>query len=101
MKKLYNRVACAGVDVHYKFSTVTFRDGHTKVVGRQRLDHRDTDILRQRLSDWPKGLPVVMEASFGWAWLSDLMLKVGLEPHLSNCYKVEQMRKAPVLMKSW
>jgi len=41
-----------------------------------------------------------MEASFGWAWLSDLMLKIGLEPHLSNCYKVEQMRKARSTVKT-
>ncbi|GAF99182.1 unnamed protein product, partial [marine sediment metagenome] len=35
-----------------------------------------------------------MEASFGWGWLSDLMEEVGLQVRLSNCYKVEQMRKA-------
>jgi transposase len=35
-----------------------------------------------------------MEASFGWGWLSDVVEDAGLEVHLSNCYKVEQMRKA-------
>jgi transposase len=35
-----------------------------------------------------------MEASFGWAWLSDLMIEAGLKPLLSNCFKVEKMRKA-------
>ncbi len=39
-------------------------------------------------------MPVVLEGSFGWGWLSDEMVAAGLEVHLSNCYKVEQMRKA-------
>jgi hypothetical protein len=29
------------MDVHYKFSNVTFRDAGGKVVSRQRLDHPD------------------------------------------------------------
>ncbi len=36
MKKTYLNVACAGMDVHYKFSNVTFRDPSGKVVRRQR-----------------------------------------------------------------
>jgi transposase len=35
-----------------------------------------------------------MEASFGWGWLSDLMEAQGLDVRLSNCWKVEKMRKA-------
>lgn len=94
MKKIYLNVACAGMDVHYKFSNVTFRDPSGKVVCRQRLDHRHREELQERLNRWPKGIPVVMEASFGWGWLSDLLEEAGQEVQLSNCYKVEQMRKA-------
>jgi len=100
MKTSDSSIACAGMDVHYKFSNVTFRDQHGNVVSRQRLDHTDRQKLRRRLSQWPTGLPVVMEASFGWAWLSDMMLELSLEPHLSNCFKVEQMRKARGLVKT-
>jgi transposase len=82
-----------GLDVHYKFSTVTMRDAEGKVVRRERLDHPDREALRKRLAQWPKGVPAVVEASFGWGWLSDEMTAAGLEVHLSNCYKVEQMRK--------
>jgi transposase len=94
MKKPYASVACAGVDVHYKFSTVTFRDGAGRVVARERLEHADRAALRRQVGRWPKGMPVVLEASFGWGWLSDLLEEVGLEPRLSNCYKVERMREA-------
>jgi len=100
MKTSDSSIACAGMDVHYRFSNVTFRDQHGNVVSRQRLDHTDRQKLRRRLSQWPTGLPVVMEASFGWAWLSDMMLELSLEPHLSNCFKVEQMRKARGLVKT-
>jgi len=92
--KLYARVRAMGIDVHSKFSTVTMRDVHGRVVGRERLEHRDREALRQRLSRWPEDVRVVLEASFGWGWLADLMQEVGLRPELSNCYKVEQMRKA-------
>jgi transposase len=94
MKKLKPNVACAGMDVHYKFSNVTFRDADGKVVSRQRLEHPDRQKLRRRLSQWPSGIPVVMEASFGWGWLSDLLEEKGMNVDLSNCFKVEKMRKA-------
>lgn len=94
MKNMYSNVACGGMDVHYKFSTVTFRDKAGTVVRRERLEHRERDRLRDRIDRWPKGLPIVLEASFGWGWLSDLLDAAGLKPHLSNCYKLEQMRKA-------
>jgi transposase len=87
-------VSAIGLDVHYKFSSVTMRDEQGKVVARERLDHQDRAALRKRLAQWPKGVPAVLEASFGWGWLSDEMVAAGIDAQLSNCYKVEQMRKA-------
>lgn len=94
MKNQYDKVACGGCDVHYKSTNVTFRDKDGNVVHRETVQHANRDGLRWWLSQWPKGLPLVLEASFGWGWLSDEMLALGLKPQLSNCYKVEQMRKA-------
>ena len=88
------KVAAMGLDVHYKFSTVTMRDEQGRVVARERLEHTDRAALRRRLAEWPKGVPAVVEASFGWGWLSDELAAAGLDVQLSNCYKVEQMRKA-------
>ena len=53
MKKTNSNVACAGMDVHYKFSNVTFRDTSGRIVSRQWLDHRDRMQLQGRLSRWP------------------------------------------------
>jgi len=100
MKNQDGSVAYGGMDVHYKFSNVTLRDAGGAVVTRQRLDHRDREGLRRQLAQWPRGMVMVLEASFGWPWLSDEMRGAGLEPHLSNCYKVEQMRKARGLAKT-
>jgi transposase len=90
----YVNVACGGLDVHHEFSQVTMRNGSGQVELRERLEHRDRAALRRRLRGWPKGMPVVLEGSFGWDWLSDELVAAGLEVHLSNCYKLEQMRKA-------
>lgn len=94
MKNVYGSVEAVGMDVHYKFSTVTMRDARGKVVRRERLDHRDRPALRRKLQCWPTEAPIVLEASFGWGWLADLMQDAGLQPQLSNCYKLKQMRKA-------
>lgn len=94
MKNAYARVACGGMDVHYKFSQVSMRDAKGQLVRQERLDHRDRQRLRQVLARWPKQAPFVMEASFGWGWLADEMQAAGLQVALSNCYKLEQMRKA-------
>jgi transposase len=94
MKNVYSNVTCGGMDVHYKFSNVTFRDQEGRMVRRERLMHSDRGRLKERLRRWPRSLPIVLEASFGWGWLSDLLDEAGLDPQLSNCYKLEQMRKA-------
>lgn len=94
MKNVYGSVEAVGMDVHYKFSTVTMRDACGKVVRRERLAHRDRPALRQVLGRWPAEAPIVLEASFGWGWLADVMEDLGLQPQLSNCYKLKQMRKA-------
>jgi len=94
MKDVYASVRAGGMDVHYKSTTVTMRDANGRVVRREQLEHADRAKLRRVLSRWPAAAPMVMEASFGWGWLADLMKELGLRPQLSNCYKLEQMRKA-------
>ena len=53
MKNRYASVVCGGVDVHYKFSTVTFRDAAGRVVAREQLHHADREGLREQLARWP------------------------------------------------
>lgn len=89
-----------GLDSHRKFSKVTGRDAEGRVVWRQRLEHADRAALRARLRQWPEGVPVVLEGTFGWGWLSDELLAAGLAPHLASSSKVAAWRKARGIAKS-
>ena len=100
MRKQYASVAYGGMDVHLKFSQVTFRDPEGKVVCRERLEHLDREGLREQLRRWPRGIVMVLEASYGWGWLSDELAAAGLKPQLSNCYKVDRMREARGMAKT-
>ena len=94
MSRRYGSVAYGGLDVHQKFSAVTLRDEAGRVVVRERLEHEDRGRLRAQVGRWPRGTALVLEASFGWGWLSDELEAAGMEVHLSNCHKVEKMRQA-------
>lgn len=93
-------VSHIGLDAHKAFSKVTARNSENRIVWRQRLDHRDRNELREQLRSWPEGTPVVLEATFGWGWLSNELQFAGLNPHLANCGKVAAWRKARGLAKS-
>ena len=93
-------VSQIGLDAHRKFSMVSARDADGRVLWRERLRHEDRALLREAFSAWPKGVPVIMEATFGWGWLSDEVAAAGLEPHLASSTKVAAWRKARGLAKS-
>ncbi len=77
-----------GWDIHRKFSKVSLMEksaeGEIRVVERARLEHVDSDAMRQWLSRLPKGTPVAMEAAFGWPWVADMLDALGLDPHLGH-----------------
>jgi transposase len=87
------------MDCHKNFSRVTARDGQGKVLWRQRLEHRDRTVMRQQLQKWPK-VPVVLEGTFGWGWISDELSQAGQEPHLSSSRKVAGWREARGIAKN-
>lgn len=93
-------VSQIGMDAHRRFSMVTARDAEGRILWRERLRHEDRTRLREALAAWPKGVPVVLEATFGWGWLSDEVAAAGLEPHLASSTKVAAWRKARGLAKS-
>lgn len=93
------KVSHMGLDCHRNFSRVTARDDGGKVVWRQRLEHADRSRLRETLRGWPK-VPVVLEGTFGWGWMSDELEGAGQEPHLSSSRKVAAWREARGMAKS-
>jgi transposase len=89
-----------GLDVHRRFSTVAARNAEGKIAWRQRLDHQDREGLRRRLEDWPRGIPVILESSFGWEWVCEELERADLEPLLASSRKVAAWRTARGMAKS-
>jgi transposase len=93
------KVSHMGLDCHKNFSRVTARDEHGRVVWRGRLEHADRQQLKEKLASWPK-VPVVLEGTFGWGWISDELAEAGQDPHLANSRKVAAWRDARGKAKS-
>lgn len=88
-----------GLDIHRNFSQVSACGQEGQLLWRARLEHADRTALRAELAKWPK-VPVVLEGSFGWGWISDELLAVGAQPHLSSSRKVAAWRLARGIAKS-
>jgi transposase len=93
------KVSHMGLDCHKNFSRVTARDEQGRIVWRGRLEHGDRQQLRAKLASWPK-VPVVLEGTFGWGWISDELAAAGQEPHLANSRKTAGWRDARGMAKS-
>jgi transposase len=100
MKTTDRTAAMVGLDVHRRFSTVTARNAEGKIAWRQRLEHEDRDDFRKRLEDWPRGIPVILESSFGWEWMCEELEQAGLDPQLASSSKVAAWRNARGIAKS-
>ena len=98
--KMYHTVTQVGLDVHRKFSSASLRDASGKVVARERLEHIDRSKLRDRISQWPPNTPVILEATFGWGWLSDELQTLNMQPHLASSRKVAAWRDGRGIAKS-
>ncbi len=94
------KVSQIGLDVHRKFSIAAARDAEHKVVWRERLQHVNRTQLKEVLTSWRQGTPVILEGTFGWEWMSDELLAAGLDPHLASSRKVAGWRDARGLAKS-
>lgn len=100
MKTTDRTAVMVGLDVHRRFSTVTGRNAEGKVAWRERLGHEDRRLFRQRLDDWPRGIPVILESSFGWEWMCEELEQAGLDPCLASSRKVAAWRSARGVAKS-
>jgi len=97
---MFEKVTQVGLDVHRKFSMASLRDESGKVVARERLEHDDLAKLDQRVACWPAGTPVILEATFGWGWMSDRLLANKMNPHLAASRKTAAWREGLGMAKS-
>lgn len=89
-----------GLDGHRTFSILSGRDASGATAWREHLRHQDREAMRRQWAEFPKGTPVILEATFGWGWMSDELMAVGLRPYLANSRKVAAWRTARGLAKS-
>ena len=73
-----------GMDIHRKFSTVCRVDEEGEILAERKLWHDDLASIERFFRESPPGTKVVMEATVGWMWLSDLLEALGMEVHLAH-----------------
>lgn len=98
--RIETKVTQVGLDNHRNFSRLTGRDISGKIVLRQRLEHKDRQALRADLRRFPSGIPVVLEGTFGWGWMSDELRACDLDPHLASGRKIAAWREARGMAKN-
>lgn len=84
-----------GIDLHKNFSQATVMNEAGDVLDKCRLDN-DLSVLGGYFSRFPKGSPVVMEATRNWYWMADLVEEMGLKPILAHPKKVRIIAEATV-----
>lgn len=78
-----------GMDIHRKFSTVCHMDEGGQILSERKLWHDEPEQMVRFFRESPAGTQVVMEATVGWMWISDLIEKQGLEVHLAHMAAVK------------
>lgn len=74
----------AGNDLHSNNTYIGISDEHDKRVYHKRLPNKP-DVILAELEPYKKDLVgVVVESTFNWYWLVDLLMENGYKVHLSN-----------------
>jgi transposase len=86
-----------GMDIHKNYSSVAVLDEKGDLVDRRRVSHRYREELTGYFNESRQGgTQVVMEATCGWSWLSDLLQDLGLEVRLANPSKVRIIAESQI-----
>lgn len=85
-----------GMDIHKNYSSVAVTDERGDLVDRCRIDHRHREELVGYFNRFPSKTQVVMEATCGWGWLSELLQDLGLAVKLANPSKVKIIAESQI-----
>ncbi|HEX6875183.1 MAG TPA: IS110 family transposase [Nocardioidaceae bacterium] len=81
-----------GVDLHLHRSVIARVDDHGNELGWVRIDN-DPRALRDECRKAGRGVPVAIEATYGWYWAVDALLAAGFEVHLAHPLGMKALRK--------
>jgi transposase len=86
-------IAVVAMDIHKKFSKAVWMDEDENILGEARVSHEYREEMREFLRLFDSETDVVMEATFNWPWIADLVEEVGLTPHLAHAPRAREMAK--------
>lgn len=86
-------VAVVALDLHKRFSRGAVLNEEALVIEDFRLEHCDWWEYERYLARFEPGTDVVMEATFNWPAVADLVEKMGLCPHLAHPMRAREMAK--------
>jgi len=92
VEKLYH----IGVDLHKKNLQVAVLSNTGDLLDMRKLSNNDKELVKEYFSRFPEETPVVVEATNGWEWLSDLLEEEGLEVKLANPHKVKLIAESTI-----
>src|SRR5436309_1943054 len=80
-----------GVDLHLHRSVIGRIDAEGNELGWVRIDN-DPKALVREVRKAGRGVPVAIEATYGWYWAVDALLAAKFEVHLAHPYGMKAMR---------
>jgi transposase len=83
-------VAVVSMDIHKMFSKGMSMGPDSAILAEARIPHGDRRDMERYFAQFPRGTPVVMEATFNWPWIADVAEAMGLEPHLAHPPRMRQ-----------
>jgi transposase len=81
-----------GIDLHLHRSVIARTYGQGDELGWVRIDN-DPAALRAECRKAGRGVPVAIEATYGWYWAVDALLAAGFEVHLAHPLGMKALRK--------
>lgn len=84
-----------GIDLHKKFSQFTILGEEGQIINRARIDNRKEEIL-SHLNNFDEPSKAVIEATFAYGWLADLLTDNKIEVMLAHPQKVKAIASAQI-----
>jgi transposase len=86
-------VAVLALDIHKRFSRGVLLNRAGEVLEKKRLEHAARQEMRAWLEQLAEGTDTVLEATFNWPWIADLVQEVGLAAHLADPRETGRLRR--------
>lgn len=84
-----------GIDLHKKFSQFTILGENGAIVDRKKVDNRQSEIVSY-LNNFDEPSKAVIEATFAWGWLADLLADNKIGVTLAHPQKVKAIASAQI-----